>query len=148
MNVLQAPLHIVRRADAEPLLHPGVPGFGQVAHRQLSGEQLLLQLVAQHDVQRVGELVRIHADQSAPHPGEVAVDVLHVPLRSARAEVLRQQRLDVAHERPAAAHDHLDQQRVYRSKRAAHQQHAGDRSKLVIGGPQHDAAEHGRGHCR
>src|SRR5256885_7028041 len=49
---------------------------------QFPGEQLLLQLVAQHDVQRVGELVRIHPDQSAPHPREMAVDILDVPLRS------------------------------------------------------------------
>src|SRR5262249_12868556 len=86
VNVLQAPLEVIRRTDSEPLLHAGVPGLREVPYRELSGEQLLLQLIAQHDVQRIGELVRIDTDQPALHPRQMAVDVLDVPLRPARAE--------------------------------------------------------------
>ena len=50
VNVLQAPLEVARRPDAEAALHAGVPRLRQVTHRELAREQLLLQLIAQHDV--------------------------------------------------------------------------------------------------
>src|SRR5256886_14251619 len=112
VDVLQAAFDVVGGANPEALPHAGPPRFRQITHRQFRGEQLLLQLVAQHDVQRVGELVRVDPDQSAPHPREMAVDVLHVPLRSARPEMLRQQWLHVAHERAAAADLYLDEKRL------------------------------------
>ena len=112
MNVLQATLDIVGRTDPQPLLHPGIPRLRQVAHGELAAQQLLLQLVAQHDVQRIRELVGVDANEAAPHPGEMPIDAVDVPLRSAHTEMLRQQRLHVAHERPAAAHDHFDEQRL------------------------------------
>ena len=40
-----------------------IPSLGQVGHGQGSFKDFLLKLVAQHDVHRIGELVRVHADQ-------------------------------------------------------------------------------------
>jgi hypothetical protein len=65
MDVLQAALDVVGRADVEALLEIGVPRLGQIRHRQCALENFLLQLIAQHDVHGIGELVRIHADQAA-----------------------------------------------------------------------------------
>src|SRR6516165_12764871 len=112
VNVLQAALEVIRGANAEALLHAGIPGFPQVAHRELTGKQLFLQLVAQHDVERVGELVRVDPDQPALHPREMPVDVLDLPLRPARAEMPGDERLHVAYEWAAAAHHHFDEQRL------------------------------------
>ena len=106
------PSAVAGRAHAEALLHAGVPDLGQVAHRELAGQQLLLDLVALHDVQRVAHLVGIDADQAALHARERAVEVVELPLRPAHAVVLLQERQQEAQERRAAADDHLEQQRL------------------------------------
>ncbi len=112
MNVLQAALHGARRPDSQALLHARVPGRRQVAHRELTVQQLFLQLVAQHDVQWVRELIGVDPDQPALHAVQVGVDVVQLPIRAAHSEMLRQQRLHVAHEGAAAADDHLHEQRL------------------------------------
>ena len=67
MDVLQAAVGGAGRAHLQPLLHAAVPGLGQIAHRQLARQQFLLQLIAQQDVQRIGQLIGIDADQAALH---------------------------------------------------------------------------------
>ena len=70
MHVLQHAARIVGHIDAEQLLHLGVPRLGQVVERERAGDELLLELEAEDDVERVGDLVRVDPDQ----PGRDAVD--------------------------------------------------------------------------
>src|SRR6185437_10704652 len=84
----------------------------QVTHRKRTAQELLLELVTQHDVQGIRELVRVYTNQTAPHTREVRIDVVDVPFRPADAEVFRDERLHVTHEGAAAADDHLGEQRL------------------------------------
>ena len=54
---------VVRHVDAEVVLHPRVPRLGQVVERQSARDELLLELEAQDDVQVVGHLVGLDADE-------------------------------------------------------------------------------------
>src|SRR6185312_5225699 len=74
--------------------------------------QLLLELVSEQDVQRVRELIGIDADQAAADPREIQIDVLRVPFRTGDSEVLAEERGEVGHERTAAAHEHLEHERL------------------------------------
>jgi hypothetical protein len=109
LDVLQAAFHVARGADPEPLLHAGVPGGWQVLDGEIAGKDALLEVVPQHDVQRVRDLVGVDPDVAAAHAGEMPVDVLVLPLGAPDAEMLFQQRLQVPHEGAAAAHHHLDE---------------------------------------
>ena len=93
MHVLQHAFEVVLRLHAEPLFHAGIPGVAQVAHRELAGQQLVLELVTQLDVQRVGELVGIDADRAALHAREVRVEIFFRPLGTGHAEMFLEQRL-------------------------------------------------------
>ncbi len=101
-----------RGLHLQALLHARVPRLAEILHGEVAGEQLLLEVVAQHHVQRIRELVRIHAHRAAAHAREQRVQVFHVPLGTGDGEVPLQQRPQVRHERAAAAHDHLDEQRL------------------------------------
>ena len=63
MHVLQAAVAIVGRLDAEIGAHARAPRFGQVLHRELAFQHFQLEIEAQHDVQIVGDLVGVGADQ-------------------------------------------------------------------------------------
>lgn len=63
VHVLQTAVAIVGRYDAEIGLHGGAPSLGQIFHAQSAFEQLELEVEAQHDVQIVGDLIGIGADQ-------------------------------------------------------------------------------------
>jgi hypothetical protein len=63
-------------------------------------------------MQRIGELVRVDANETALHAVQVRVDILYIPLRTRYAEVFREQRLHVLNEGPAAAHSYLNEQRL------------------------------------
>ena len=110
VHVLQAAFGIVGGLETEPLLQTLVPGGRQVADRERAVENPLLELVAQHDVHRIRELVGVHAHGAAPHAGERAVQVARLPLRPAHAELLFEQRVQPREERPAAPDHHLEQQ--------------------------------------
>ena len=64
MGILQHALGVVGHVHAQILLVEPVPGLGQVLDLQGAGDQLLLQLVPDHDVEGVGELVRLRADEA------------------------------------------------------------------------------------
>ena len=51
MHVLEDAAYVVGHVDAEQILHLRVPGLGQVAERERAGDELLLQLEAEDDVQ-------------------------------------------------------------------------------------------------
>ncbi len=112
VHVLQAALGVVHRAQTEARLEPLAPRAGQVAHRQRTVEDVLLEVEAQHDVDRVGQFVGIDADRAPTHVHQGAVQILDLPLRARHAVVLLEQRPQVAQERPAAPDDHLEQQRL------------------------------------
>src|ERR1700680_3348838 len=80
VNVLQYALRIVRRFDPYTLLHSGAPCRWQIAYRELPAQEFLLKLVAQHDVQRIGELVGVNSNQAAPHARQMRIDILSLPL--------------------------------------------------------------------
>src|SRR5204862_6983218 len=64
------------------------------------------------------EPVAADRDDRAPHPGEVAVDVLHVQLRSARAEVLRSEEhtSELQSRRDLVCRLLLEKKKLYRDK--------------------------------
>ena len=64
VDVLKAALGVVGGRDAQGLAVLLVPGRGQVADWQFIGEQVLLQLEPDDDVQVVGRLVGLDPDQA------------------------------------------------------------------------------------
>ena len=67
MDVLQTAVAIVGRRDAKIGLHCRAPSLRQVLHAELALEQFQLEIEAQHDVQIVGHLVGVSANEwSAP----------------------------------------------------------------------------------
>ena len=63
MRILQAAVCVVGNGNAQVLVHKAIPKRGDVLGRGLAGKQHALNLVAHHNVQRIGELVRLGADQ-------------------------------------------------------------------------------------
>ena len=63
MAVLQNAVLIVRHINAEILLVKAVPLAWQVVYLELAVHHTLFQLVAHHDVQAVGDLVGLGADE-------------------------------------------------------------------------------------
>ena len=63
MRILQAAARVVGNGNAQVLIHEAVPKRGDVLGRCLAGKQHALNLVAHHNVQRIGELVGLGADQ-------------------------------------------------------------------------------------
>ena len=61
MHVLQAALRVVRDGDAEIVLIFLIPKRGNFIDRDLAVHERLFQFIADHDVQAVGQLVRVAA---------------------------------------------------------------------------------------
>ena len=76
MDVLQAAVAIVGRRDAEILLHAGAPRLRQVFHLQPAFQQVHLEIETHHDVEIVGHLVGVGADQRAFDPVDGAIEGL------------------------------------------------------------------------
>ena len=57
MDVLQHALAIAGRDDAQEGAAALVPGGGQIRDRETAADQRLLQLVAQQDMQMIGDLI-------------------------------------------------------------------------------------------
>ena len=92
VNVLQAAFHIIRRTNVQALLKIGIPGFRQVGHGQRAFEHFLFQVVAQHDVHRIGQLIRIHADAAAAHADQQSIQVGFFPFWPADLQIFLEQR--------------------------------------------------------
>ena len=78
MDILQHAVGVVGHLDAQVLAHAGVPGLGQVGEAQLAFHDFLLQLEAQDDVQVVGGLVGLHADERRLDLVDGAVEALRI----------------------------------------------------------------------
>ena len=63
MHVLQHADAVVRRLDADERAHALVPGGRQIVDAEVAAHQRELELEAQEDVQVVGDLVGLDADQ-------------------------------------------------------------------------------------
>jgi hypothetical protein len=111
VDVLQAAQPVVGRNDAEEIPHPLVPGARQVAHGEVARDQRAFEAVAQDDVQRVGRLVGLDADEAAL---DAAVDAHEVVRGERRVVAERGAQLagEEADEGGRAAGLHLDQQRL------------------------------------
>src|SRR5829696_5598901 len=106
MHVLEHADGIVRRLDAEVLLHPLVPDLRQVSEIEGAGQELLLELEAEDDVEVVGRLVRLDPDQRRLDPVDRAVPVVDRRAADRCRERRLQLREEVPPEREAAA-DHV-----------------------------------------
>ena len=67
MHVLQDAVAVVGRLHAQVGQVARLPGLRQVLDRQLAFQQRQLQVEAQHHMQVVGHLIRVGADERAPH---------------------------------------------------------------------------------
>jgi hypothetical protein len=82
----------------------GAPRGREIAHGEFAGEKFLLHLEAQNDVEIVGHLVRIHADQRRLHEVHGEVEFLGVERGGLRRKQRAEARLEVAPETAAARH--------------------------------------------
>ena len=76
VRILQDAVCVVRDRDAHELLEARVPGVGQVLHREATGDELLLELEAEDDVEPVAHLVGVDADERPAHAVHRPVEVL------------------------------------------------------------------------
>ena len=110
VHVLQHALGGVGHVDAEQPVHALVPRRRQVVDRERALDQRQLELEAQDDVEVVGRLVGVDADQRALDGVDRAVEGVGVDAaRDPRAERLAQDRQHPAAERARAADDVLPQ---------------------------------------
>ena len=62
MRILQAAVRVVGNGNAQVLVHKAIPKRGDILGHGLAGKQHALDLVAHHNVQRIGELIGLGAD--------------------------------------------------------------------------------------
>ena len=104
MRVLQAAARVVGNRNAQVLVHKAVPKCGDILGRGLAGKQHALNLVAHHNVQRVGELVGLGADQRRLRNVHGAVERVLVHVAVDLGRVAAQHLEQRAHKGAAAAH--------------------------------------------
>ena len=81
VHVLQAAVAIVGRRDAEIGFHARAPRLRQILHRELAFQHFQLEIEAQHDVEIVGHLVGVGADERTRHLVDGAVKGLERHVR-------------------------------------------------------------------
>ena len=89
MDVLEAARGVVGGLDPQELLHLRVPGMRQVAGTEGAVHEGGLELEAQDDVERVGDLVGVHADEGGLDLVERPVEVLEADAVDGRRESAR-----------------------------------------------------------
>ena len=89
MHVLEDATGVVGHVDAEQVAHLRVPGLGEIVERERARDRLLLELEAEDDVERVGDLVRVDADQPRRDAVDAAVPRLQVDRLELREEPLQ-----------------------------------------------------------
>ena len=107
VGILEDALPVVGHVHAQIRLVQAVPLGGQVVGRQLPGEHPPLQLIAHHDMQAVGQLVGLGADQGGLGLVDHAVKILQADVVQPGGEVLPEPGVDDPAEGPAAADDVL-----------------------------------------
>ncbi len=86
MNVLQDSVAVVRRSDAEVLLHLGVPQSGKLLWLHLSRQKAALDVKPEEDVQVVSGLVRLDANQARLDRIDRPIELVHVHAAKRRRE--------------------------------------------------------------
>ena len=89
VDVLQHAVGVVGDLDAEQPPHAVVPRRRQVGDGERALDQRALELEAHHDVQRVGELVGLDADERRAHAHDQGVQRLRVDGDAAEREFAR-----------------------------------------------------------
>ena len=67
VNILQHPVTVVRRMEAQTLLVAGVPGCWQVGDAEFAFEQIKFQPKADDDMEVIGDLIGLGADERTLH---------------------------------------------------------------------------------
>ena len=109
MRILQAAARVVGNGNAQVLVHKAVPKRGDVLGRGLAGKQHALNLVAHHNVQRIGELVGLGADQRRLCDVHGVVERILVHAAIDLGRVTAQHLEQRAHKGAAAAHGVLEE---------------------------------------
>ncbi len=112
MNILQTAEPVIRRCNAKGVTHPAVPGRRKIGNRQITGQQRRFQLITQDDMQRIGDLIRIHPDKARHHLLIEAQDIVHLPRRPRSVKCRPDPRQGIDHEVRTAGQLHLNQQRL------------------------------------
>ena len=100
---------VVGHLDAQKLPRAGVPCLRQVADGEGALDERDLELEAQDDVQRVGRLVGLHADQRRPHRVDRTQELVEGDRAQGLGEARLRPRQPVAPERLASADEVLPQ---------------------------------------
>ena len=87
VDVLQHPLRVVRRDDAEVALHRVVPQPRQVGDVDRTVDEPRLDLEPQHDVEVVGHLVRFDANERRRDHVRGGVELFRLDLAELREEL-------------------------------------------------------------
>ena len=101
MHVLQTPFGVVRHVHTEIRLVPLVPGGGNVLDRKIAVDERFFQFVADHHVDRVGQLVGLAAVQSRLRRVDGKIEFLFRNVGESPAADLLDQRIEVVYERRA-----------------------------------------------
>ena len=104
MRILQTAARVVGNGNAQILVHKTIPKRGDVLGRGLAGKQHALDLVAHHNMQWVGELVRLGADQRRLRDVHGAVERILVHATVDLGRVAAQHFEQRSHKGAAAAH--------------------------------------------
>ena len=152
MDVLQHAVGVAFGDDAEQRPRFLPPGIGQVVHLQVAVDHAALQREAQQDVQVVGHLVGLDADERRLHGVDRAVEPIQVHVGQSRETRLKL-RVEVLPERPPAADQVLPEPRLglADAERGAGAQRAGGQFRrdaqpvqavaALVDGPEHARAQ-------
>src|SRR5579862_78333 len=102
MRVLEHSVSVVRNLDPQVIPHTAVPLLGKLLEGERAGQELLLELEAEDDVQVVRRLVRLDADQGRPDGVDLAIPPFDVVAREHLRVRLLKPREEVAPERERA----------------------------------------------
>ena len=110
MNILHAAVAVVvPGAESQILAHPQIPQLGNIGSLQVPFDQLLLDLVTQQDMGRIGHLIGIDPDVAWRDPRIDTCQIFTAKCRLS-AKALADQRGDAGHEGWMARHLHLEEQ--------------------------------------
>src|SRR5208337_3270655 len=112
MHVLQTAIAIVGWSKTEIGLHAGTPSLGKIFHAQMAFEQIQLQVETHHNMEVIGDLVGIRADQGSLHLVDRTVEGLEAYLPELVGERIPQSREKMFPEGAAAAHHILPKPRL------------------------------------
>ena len=133
MDVLEDPERVVGGHDAQVLLHLVVPDPREVLDGDRAVEEALLDLEAHANVERVGELVGVHADQAVDKDLVHEVVEVGVGAVGSLRQVLAEDRAAVSPERLGLANHALPEQGL--TLVDAHRQGLAHREPLLLGVP-------------